>query len=96
MSRIRRTPQADTDSFWDLGNIADDNLAAADRLIRKIDETFETTLNELKDVFGKSSKADAVKLGLALLRVAAEGRKHNWKLTLSDENDKVVKEIVLP
>ncbi|REK27044.1 MAG: hypothetical protein DWQ41_08605 [Planctomycetota bacterium] len=61
-----------------------------------IDETFDKTLEELKSAFGKSSKADAVKLGLALLRIAAEGRKHDWKLTLSDKDDKVVKEIVLP
>ncbi len=41
MARVLRTPQADTDLFqiWDF--IADDNLLAADQLIRKIDETFE-------------------------------------------------------
>ena len=41
MARVLRTLQADTDLFriWDF--IADDNLSAADRLIRKMDETFE-------------------------------------------------------
>jgi hypothetical protein len=35
-------------------------------------------------------------MGIALLKVAAEARERDMKLTISDQNDVVRKEIVLP
>ena len=60
MARILRTPQADTDLFriWDF--IADDNLSAADRLIRKMDETFQLLATNP----GMGTKQDQYRPGL--------------------------------
>jgi hypothetical protein len=61
-----------------------------------IDETLDRTIDELKEKFGKTSRADVFRMGIALLKVAAEARERNLKLTISDQNDVVRKEIVLP
>jgi len=60
-----------------------------------IDERMDKTIDELKEAFGKTSRADVFRMGIALLKIAAEAKDHNMKLTVSDENDVVKKEIVL-
>jgi hypothetical protein len=61
-----------------------------------IDERLDRTIDELKDRFGKTSRADVFRMGIALLKVAADAKEQGLKLTVSDENDVVKKEIVLP
>ena len=61
-----------------------------------IDETLDRTIDELKEKFGKTSRADVFRMGIALLKVAADARDRQLKLTVSDQNDVVRKEIVLP
>ena len=61
-----------------------------------IDENLDRTIDELKDKFGKTSRADVFRMGIALLKVAADARERDLKLTVSDANDVVKKEIVLP
>jgi metal-responsive CopG/Arc/MetJ family transcriptional regulator len=61
-----------------------------------IDEALDRTIDELKEKFGKTSRADVFRMGIALLKVAADARDKQLKLTVSDENDVVKKEIVLP
>jgi hypothetical protein len=61
-----------------------------------IDENLDKTIDELKEKFGKTSRADVFRMGIALLKVAAEARDRDLKLTVSDSNDVVKKEIVLP
>ena len=60
-----------------------------------IDENLDRTIDELKEKFGKTSRADVFRMGIALLKVAAEARERDLKLTISDQNDVVKKEIVL-
>ena len=61
-----------------------------------IDEVLDRTIDELKEKFGKTSRADVFRMGIALLKVAADARDRQLKLTVSDQNDVVRKEIVLP
>jgi hypothetical protein len=61
-----------------------------------IDENLDRTIDELKEKFGKTSRADVFRMGIALLKVAADARDRDLKLTVSDQNDVVRKEIVLP
>ena len=61
-----------------------------------IDEALDRTIDELKERFGKTSRADVFRMGIALLKVAADARDRQLKLTVSDQNDIVRKEIVLP
>jgi hypothetical protein len=60
-----------------------------------IDERVDKTLEELRRSFGKSSKAEVFRTALALLKVADEARAKGLKLTISDRDDRVQKEIVL-
>jgi hypothetical protein len=60
-----------------------------------IDETLDRTIDDLKEKFGKTSRAEVFRMGIALLKVAAEARERELKLTISDQNDVVRKEIVL-
>jgi len=61
-----------------------------------IDDRMDNTLNELKDDLGKTSRAEVFRLGIAVLKLAEEGKKSGLRLTLSDEKNKVLKEILLP
>ena len=61
-----------------------------------IDATLDRTIDDLKEKFGKTSRADVFRMGIALLKVAAEARERELKLTISDQNDVVRKEILLP
>lgn len=61
-----------------------------------IDEKLDKTIDELKQKLGKTSRADVFRMGIALLKVAAEAKERNMKLTVSDQDDVVRKEIVLP
>jgi len=60
-----------------------------------IDENLDRTIDELKEKFGKTSRADVFRMGIALLRVAAEAKDRGLKLTISDQDDVVKKEIVI-
>jgi metal-responsive CopG/Arc/MetJ family transcriptional regulator len=60
-----------------------------------IDETLDRTIDELKEKLGKTSRADVFRTGIALLKVAAEAKERDLKLTISDQNDVVKKEILL-
>jgi len=61
-----------------------------------IDERMDNTLNELKNKLGKTSRAEVFRLGIAVLKLVEEGKRSGLKLTLSDEKNKVLKEILLP
>jgi len=61
-----------------------------------IDARMDNTLEELKNELGKTSRAEVFRLGIALLKLAEEGKKSGLKLTLSDKKNKVQKEILLP
>ena len=61
----------------------------------QIDSKLDKTLDELKEDLGKTSRADVLRLGVTLLKVAKEGKEKGLKLTLSDDDDKVQKEIVI-
>jgi hypothetical protein len=61
-----------------------------------IDRTLDNTLEELKHVFGKTSKAEIFRMGIALLKVAATAKEKDQKLAVADQDDLIVKEIVLP
>lgn len=61
-----------------------------------IDERLDRTLETLKHDFGKTSKADVLRMGIALLSIANDAIKQECKLAIADQNDKVVKEILIP
>ena len=61
----------------------------------QIDSKLDETLDGLKEDLGKTSRADVFRLGITLLKVANEGKMKGLKLTLSDDEDKVQKEIVI-
>ena len=61
-----------------------------------IDETLDKTIDELKERLGKTSRAEVFRMGIALLKIAADARERQLKLTVSDQDDVVKKEIVLP
>lgn len=60
-----------------------------------IDENLDRTIDELKEKFGKTSRADVFRMGIALLKVAAEAKDRGLKLTISDLDDVVKKEILI-
>jgi metal-responsive CopG/Arc/MetJ family transcriptional regulator len=60
-----------------------------------IDENLDRTIDELKEKFGKTSRADVFRMGIALLKVAAEAKDRGLKLTISDRDDVVKKEILI-
>ena len=61
-----------------------------------IDEKLDTLLDDLKDSYGKTSRAEVFRLAIALLKIAADAKRDDQKLTISDQQDKLLKEIVLP
>jgi hypothetical protein len=61
-----------------------------------IDERMEKTLEDLKEAFGKTSKADVFRMGITLLHIAKVERQKGNKLAVANAEDKVVKEIVIP
>lgn len=61
-----------------------------------IDSKLNTTLEDLKQSTGKTSKAEVFRLAITLLKIAHDAKQEGLKLTLSDEKDCVRKEIVLP
>lgn len=62
----------------------------------QIDERLDSVLSGLRESLGKTSRAEIFRLAIALLQLATEGRDKGLKLTLSNSEDEVVKEIVLP
>jgi hypothetical protein len=61
-----------------------------------IDEKLDKTLNELKVNLGRTSRADVFRLGIGLLKLAAEAKTQGMKMTISDDDDIVRKEILIP
>ena len=62
----------------------------------KIDDKADATLAELQKKLGASSKAEVLRTAVALLKVAQEGRERGLKVALTNADDVVQKEIVLP
>lgn len=61
-----------------------------------IDEKMDQTLENLKRAFGKTSKADVFRMGIALLHIANDAMERGHKLAIANQEDKVVKEILIP
>ncbi|MBI3468701.1 MAG: hypothetical protein HY000_37335 [Planctomycetes bacterium] len=61
-----------------------------------IDDKLDKVLDDLKESFGKTSRAEVFRMGVALLKIADEARKKGRKLVVADEADKVEKEILIP
>jgi metal-responsive CopG/Arc/MetJ family transcriptional regulator len=52
-----------------------------------IDENLDRTIDELKEKFGKTSRADVFRMGIALLKVAAEAKNGTLTITLPKSPD---------
>lgn len=61
-----------------------------------IDQRLDTALDELRESLGKSSRADVFRLAVTLLKLADEARRRGQKLAIADQEDKVIKEILIP
>jgi len=61
-----------------------------------IDARLDRALDELRASLGKSSRADVFRLAITLLKVADEARQRGQKLVIADQEDRVLKEILLP
>jgi hypothetical protein len=61
-----------------------------------IDERMDRTLEVLKSDLGKTSKADILRMGVALLGIARDALKQGQKMAVADQSDKVIKEILIP
>jgi metal-responsive CopG/Arc/MetJ family transcriptional regulator len=61
-----------------------------------IDARLDHALDELRSSLGKSSRADVFRLAITLLKLADEARQRGQKLVIADQDDKVLKEILLP
>lgn len=61
-----------------------------------IDERMDRTLEVLKRDLGKTSKADILRMGVALLGIASDALKQGQKMAVADQSDKVIKEILIP
>src|SRR5262245_37898371 len=61
-----------------------------------IDARLDKALDELRESLGKSSRADVFRLAITLLKVADEARQRGQKLVIADQEDRVIKEILLP
>lgn len=61
-----------------------------------IDARLDRALDDLRSSLGKSSRADVFRLAITLLKLADEARQRGQKLTIADQDDRVVKEILLP
>jgi metal-responsive CopG/Arc/MetJ family transcriptional regulator len=61
-----------------------------------IDSRLDQALDELRASLGKTSRADVFRLAITLLKLAEEARQRGQKLVIADQEDRVVKEILLP
>jgi hypothetical protein len=61
-----------------------------------IDVRLDQALDELRSSLGKSSRADVFRLAITLLKLADEARQRGQKLVIADQDDRVIKEILLP
>jgi metal-responsive CopG/Arc/MetJ family transcriptional regulator len=61
-----------------------------------IDARLDQALDELRASLGKSSRADVFRLAITLLKLADEARQRGQKLVIADQDDRVLKEILLP
>ena len=61
-----------------------------------IDARLDKALDELRASLGKSSRADVFRLAITLLKLADEARQRGQKLVIADQDDRVIKEILLP
>jgi metal-responsive CopG/Arc/MetJ family transcriptional regulator len=61
-----------------------------------IDERLDRALDELKESMGKTSRAEVFRLAITLLKVADEARQEGLKVTISDKQGKVHREILIP
>jgi hypothetical protein len=61
-----------------------------------VDDRLDRVLEELKSELGKSSKAEVVRLGIALLKIAADARKEDRKISVTSADGKVYETVLLP
>jgi metal-responsive CopG/Arc/MetJ family transcriptional regulator len=61
-----------------------------------IDARLDKALDDLRASLGKSSRADVFRLAITLLKLADEARQRGQKLVIADQDDRVLKEILLP
>jgi metal-responsive CopG/Arc/MetJ family transcriptional regulator len=61
-----------------------------------IDARLDRALDDLRASLGKSSRADVFRLAITLLKLADEARQRGQKLVIADQDDRVIKEILLP
>jgi len=61
-----------------------------------IDARLDQALDDLRASLGKSSRADVFRLAITLLKLADEARQRGQKLVIADQDDRVIKEILLP
>ena len=61
-----------------------------------IDGRLDRALDELKESMGKTSRAEVFRLAITLLKIADEARQEGLKLTISDKQGKVQREILIP
>lgn len=61
-----------------------------------IDARLDRALDDLRESLGKTSRADVFRLAVTLLKLADEARQKGQKLAIADQEDKVLKEILIP
>jgi hypothetical protein len=61
-----------------------------------IDERIDQALDNLRKQLGKPSRAEVFRMAVALLKLAGEAKEKGHKLTICDQSDHIVKEIILP
>ncbi len=61
-----------------------------------IDAKFDRVLNDLKVALGKPSRAEVCRLAVALLKLAVDARANGQKVVIANNDDVVIKEILLP
>lgn len=61
----------------------------------QIDERMDQTLEELKEHFHKTSKADVIRMGVRLLKIANDVLAKGQKIGIADKNGKFIREILI-
>ena len=65
------------------------------RFTLDIDEKADALLDQLKVTFGKTSRAEVLRLAIALLKIAGEAHAQGYRLTVANRDNKVEREILI-